>query len=255
LKNLCLGLMIAAVACGLAGAHEGVQPMLPPLKVCMLSGSAEYNSDASLTEFKTFLEGRYNVAATLLFGKDGSDTMPGVEALDSSDLMLVFVRRISLKPDQLARVKKFCEMGKPVVAVRTASHAFQNWLAFDKEVLGGNYNGHYGTGPITQVQFSEKARDHPILAGVKPFTSAYSLYKNTGAAADIDLVMTGAIPGHTEPLAWTRVHKGGRVFYTSLGGPDDFRNEDFRRLIVNAIFWTARRGVEPKGSAPAPAKP
>jgi type 1 glutamine amidotransferase len=88
--------------------------------------------------------------------------------------------------------------------------------------------------------------DHPILAGVKPFTTAYSLYKNTGAAADIELVATGVIPGHTEPLAWARVQNSGRVFYTSLGGPDDFKNESFRRLVVNAIFWTAKRNVEAK---------
>jgi type 1 glutamine amidotransferase len=42
------------------------------------------------------------------------------------------------------------------------------------------------------------------------------------------------------------VHGGGRVFYTSLGGPDDFKNESFRRLVVNAIFWTAKRNVEAK---------
>jgi type 1 glutamine amidotransferase len=55
------------------------------------------------------------------------------------------------------------------------------------------------------------------------------------------LLLTGAIPDHTEPVAWTREHRGGRVFYTSLGGPEDFEKDVFRRLVVNAIFWTAQR--------------
>ena len=250
MKNLCLGLMMAALACtGVRGEEEG--PKMPPLKVCMLSGSAEYKSDESLGAFKPWLEARYNVACTLLSGKDGSSTMPGIEALDSSDLMLVFMRRISLAPDQLARVKKHCRAGKPVIGLRTASHGFQNWLEFDKEVLGGNYKGHYGAGPITEVKVAEKAKDHPILTGLKPFTSTCSLYKNTGAAEAVELLMTGTIPGHTEPLAWTRVQNGGRVFCTSLGGPDDFKNENFRRLIVNAIFWTAKRAVEATSAAAA----
>ena len=252
MKKLLAGLMMAALAGAAARGEEG-GPKIPPLKVCMLSGSAEYKSDESLGEFKPWLEANYNVACTLLFGKDSSASMPGIEALDASDLMFVFMRRIKLAPDPLAHVKKHCQAGKPVVGLRTASHGFQTWLEFDKEVLGGSYNGHYGTGPITEVKFAEKAKGHAILAGVKPFTSAYSLYKNTGAAADIELLATGVIPGHTEPLAWTRVRNGGRVFYTSLGGPDDFRNENFRRLVVNAIFWTAKRSVEAR--SPAAAKP
>ena len=31
------------------------------------------------------------------------------------------------------------------------------------------------------------------------------------------------------------------MFYTSLGVPDDFQNESFQRMIVNAIFWTTER--------------
>jgi type 1 glutamine amidotransferase len=249
-RRLPAAVMLVTLACA-AGRAETAAPAAP-LKICMLSGSAEYNSDASLAEFKTFLDGRYNVACTLLSAKDGSDSMPGIEAVDSTDLLVVFMRRISLKADDLAHVKKYCEAGKPVVGIRTASHAFQNWLAFDKEVLGGNYSGHYGTGPITEVKFDGGARDHPILAGVEPFTSHYSLYKNTGAAADIRVLATGVIPGHSEPLAWTRVHGGGRVFYTSLGGPDDFKNENFRRMLVNAIFWTAGRNAEPRAFSPKP---
>jgi type 1 glutamine amidotransferase len=228
-----------------------------PLKVCLVSASAEYKSDESLAEFQKFLEAGYNAACTRVFGADKGDTLPGMEALDSCDVMVLFTRRVKLPEDQLDRVKKYFQAGRPVVGIRTASHAFQNWLEFDKEVLGGNYNNHYGAGPVTQVSLVEKAKEHPILAGVKPFTSPASLYKNTGAAADIELLLNGTITDPkekkevTHPLAWTRIHNGGRVFYTSLGSPADFTNENFRRMIVNAIFWTTKRAVEVKSAAPA----
>src|SRR5207245_4780261 len=155
--------------------------------------------------------------------------------------MLLFTRRLTISGEQLERIKRYCRSGKPIVAVRTASHAFQNWLTLDKEVLGGNYHGHYKEGPVTKISVAAKATGHPILAGVEPFESVGSLYKNTGLAADSEILLTGNIPEHTEPIAWTRTHNGGRIFYTSLGHPEDFKNANFRRLLTNALFWTANR--------------
>jgi type 1 glutamine amidotransferase len=68
-----------------------------------------------------------------------------------------------------------------------------------------------------------------------------SLYKNNEIAPDTEVLMTGTNPEATEPITWTRMHKGGRVFYTSLGHPDDFQIESFRRLLANALFWAAGR--------------
>lgn len=46
------------------------------------------------------------------------------------------------------------------------------------------------------------------------------------------------------PVTWAHTYKGGRTIYTSMGVPEDFRDENFRRLLTNAIFWTARRDPE-----------
>jgi putative membrane-bound dehydrogenase-like protein len=211
-----------------------------PLKVCLVSGSVEYKSDESLDAFQKHLENHYNVKCTRAFRKTDND-LPGLENLQTCDVAFFFTRRLTITGDQLDRVKKYCQAGKPIVAIRTASHGFQNWLAFDKEVLGGNYSNHYKVGPMTEVQIVDKAKDHPVLAGVKPFHSVASLYKNTGVAKDVEVLLTGSIPEHMEPIAWTRMHNGGRVIYTSLGHPDDFKDDNFKRLLVNALFWTAKR--------------
>ena len=77
--------------------------------------------------------------------------------------------------------------GKPVVGVRTASHSFQNWLEFDKLVLGCNYGRHYGTGKdgikTTITPASKEATNHPILRGIdlagSTWESTASLYRVT----------------------------------------------------------------------------
>jgi len=211
-----------------------------PIGVCLVSGSLEYRSDESLVAFQEHVEKRYPVKCTRAFIRTESD-LPGLEALDRCDCMLLFTRRLTISGEQLERVKRYCRRGGAIVALRTASHAFQNWLELDKEVLGGDYRGHYGNKEQPRVKIVPAAKDHPILRGFEPYTSAGSLYKNPKIAADTAVLLTGTIPGHTEPAAWTRVQRGGRVFYTSLGHPEDFRQAGFLRLLAGAIFWTCRR--------------
>ncbi len=225
-----------------------------PLRVCLVSGSAEYDSDASLAAFQKYLEERCEVRCTLTKAH-GFDDLPGLEALDDCDVALFFTRRLTITGEQLERVKKYCLSGRPIVAVRTASHGFQNWLEFDKLVLGGNYQGHFGGGPTTEVTIVPSAKDHPALDGPVPIRSRGSLYRTAPLASDCTVLMTGSTPesNGSQPAAWTRVHNGGRVFYTSLGAQQDFENATFRRFLSNALFWAAGRNVEQK-ELPLPSK-
>jgi type 1 glutamine amidotransferase len=208
------------------------------LKLCMISGSFEYDSEESLSIFRDYTEKNYGLQPSMIVYRTEDDKQ-SLEPIDDADVLLVFTRRLNTAGEELERFKAYCAQGRPIVGVRTASHAFQNWLAFDKEVLGGNYHGHYGSGPICHVEIEPSARDHPILEGVSPFDSRGSLYKNTPIAEDTCLLLNGRIEEHFEPVAWTRLHKGGRVFYTSLGHQGDFRHENFLRLLANAVFWAA----------------
>ena len=219
----------------------------PPLEVCLVSGSAEYDSDTSLTALKQYLEEGYDARCILLKAR-GFEDLPGLEALDDCDVALFFTRRLTLDREQLARVKKYCLSGKPLVAVRTASHGFQNWLEFDKLILGGNYHNHFEGGPALTVTVAPAARDHPVLHGVGPLDSTASLYKTAPLVEGCKLLLTGLTleSGGPQPVAWARTHMGARVFYTSLGAQSDFANPAFRRLLANALFWTAGRGTAEK---------
>lgn len=215
-----------------------------PLKVCILSGCAEYKTEESLPPFQKYLEQNFNVSCTWALRK-ANDDLSGLEQLDDCDVAFVYIKRMQLAGEQLERFKKYATSGRPIVGVRTASHAVQTWLDFDHEVLGGNYKGHQPVGPVTKIELTGDAKKHPILSGVELTTANDSLYKNEGHSTDINVLLTGSIPDQpTEALAWTRQYKGGRIFYTSLGTPETFQETAFRRMLANALFWTAGRDVE-----------
>jgi putative membrane-bound dehydrogenase-like protein len=215
------------------------------LKVVMVSGSFEYKSDDSLAALKKHLEANYPVECTLVIAKAQKDTaLAGLDALDKCDVAVFFTRRLELEGDALERVKKYVKSGKPIVGIRTASHGFQKWLEMDKDVLGGDYKGHFGAG-VAEVKATDKGKDHPILKGVTAFKTNGSLYKNPNVAADVTVLLQGYMGKESEPVAWTREKDGRRVFYTSLGHPDDFKDENFVRLLTNGLAWATKTELKP----------
>ena len=74
------------------------------------------------------------------------------------------------------------------------------------------------------------------------------MYRTDPIADDCTLLMTGSITDkgkvETQPLTWTRLHNGGRVIYSGLGHPDDFKVPAFRRMLTNAIFWSMEKEGE-----------
>ena len=211
-----------------------------PLKLCMLSGSFEYESESSLTIFRDYMEREHPVRADLIVYRSEDDHQ-SLSAIEETDVLLVFARRLNVDGEELERFKAYCGQGRPIVGVRTASHAFQNWLAFDREVLGGNYQMHWEHGPRARVRFEPGSEGHPLLEGVAEFSSSGSLYRNTPIVPDASLLMSASTEEHDEPVTWTRTHAGGRVFYTSLGHQEDFEEPNFLRLLANAVLWCGGR--------------
>ncbi|MFP6763693.1 MAG: ThuA domain-containing protein, partial [Planctomycetaceae bacterium] len=149
--------------------------------------------------------------------------------------------------------------GKPIIGIRTASHAFSlrgkpipdglaDWESWDADIMGGNYSNHYGEGPAVRISVPAQAAQHPILAGVDTakLTGTGSLYVVSPLRKSATTLLTGKIPDRdSEPIAWTNtaVH-GNRVFYTSLGHTGDFKQPAFGRLLSNALHWAASLPVD-----------
>lgn len=234
-------LLSSLLLLGLLTAHARTQE-LAPLKIHML-GAGEYKPVESLTAFKKYLEEHYRVECSTSFGKDGK-SLPNLDALKNADVMVVFLRRMNLPEEQMAIIRDHWEKGKPVVALRTASHGFQeadNRL-FAGKVLGGEYKGPGSyTAPFKAIS-TEAQKEHPVLRGVGPIDSRGRYNFDKLAEAAIVLQVVDA-PGKKvpSPVSWVHSYKGGRTFFSTMGVPEDFENETFRRLLTNAIFWTAQR--------------
>jgi len=229
-------------------------------RVVFISAENEYKAAETLPEFARELQMKFGLYCEVLQG-DQNIRSPdrykicGMETLAAADLAVIFVRRRAFPAQQMQYLHDYLARGGPLVGLRTASHAFDtrgdtppgyaDWPRFDPEVLGGNYNSHYGDGPTTTVTAAPASINHPVLAGVQlPFTSIGSLYKASPLRDTTTLLLTGAIPDkQPEPVAWTNTYNKSRVFYTSLGHPDDFKNPQFRKILVNAIFWAINKSV------------
>lgn len=226
-------------------------------KLVMLIAEPEYETAKTLPVFAAAQLARdFRVVTVSGSTATGENTFDAIHEIADADVLLVSVRRRTPPQAQLDAVRRHVQAGKPVVGIRTASHAFAlgknqkltdgnaDWPEWDAEVLGGNYANHHGKGPATTATAStEEAARHPILRGITlPFTSESSLYRNTPLRAGTTALLTGAIPGQpAEPVAWIFTRAGGgRTFYTSLGGPSDFANPAFVQLLRNGILWAAQ---------------
>jgi nicotinamidase-related amidase/type 1 glutamine amidotransferase len=229
-------------------------------RVVFISAESEYKAEQSLPEFAHELETKYGLCCEVLQGStkktgQGRYYVAGMEALTNADLAVLFARRRALPAEQMKYFRNYMDSGRPLIGLRTASHAFDTrgsapagyaeWQKLDPEVLGGNYHGHHGNGPKCTVTIAAGADSHPILAGVQmPFTSNGSLYEVRPLTDSTTRLLIGTIPDkEPEPVAWTNSYKNSRIFYTSLGHPDDFQNSQFRRLLINAVFWAMDKPV------------
>lgn len=224
----------------------------------MIMAEAEYKTKKTLPEFAARNLGKHFRVSTVFADEKDRNSIPGIEVINEADIVLFSVRRRVLHEKAMRAIKKYVKSGKPVVGIRTASHAFslngkkppaelQDWPAFDAEVFGGNYHGHHANDLKSLISINESQKHNPILTGIpnKPFTQAYSLYEVSPLAKKTTVLMTGKIKGlPVEPVAWTFKRKdGGKSFYTSLGHPGDFKNPEFVRLLANGIYWAA--GLNP----------
>ena len=180
----------------------------------------------------------------------------GLEALADADALLVSVRRRPLPADDLQAIRNFVAAGKPVLGIRTASHAFclrdkdspglAQWPEFDAEVFGGSYTNHYGNEFVTNVRVSPDC-EHELVPlsqrGVALYESKGSLYRVTPLQPGTKTLWLGAISDQApEPVAWTFVRKdSGKSFYTSLGHFSDFENDAFCAMLLNAAYWLTDR--------------
>ena len=274
---------------GFDGAGKGKE-------IVLISGDEEYRSEEALPQLGKILAKHHGFKCTVVFSQDAetgvinpdnSHNIPGLEALKTADLMIIATRFRDLVDDQMAHIDAYVRAGKPIIGMRTATHAFNigggkkyskyshnRKGGFGKQILGDtwlNHHGHHGR-ESTRGLIAKGQENHPILKGIKDGdiwgpTDVYGV--RPLAATCKPLVMGQVLKGMKfddepvegrknnpmMPVGWTNSHKGddgatGRVFTTTMGAATDLLAEGTRRMMVNAAYWAV--GLE--GKIPAKSK-
>lgn len=221
-------------------------------KIAVVINEPEYQTEQTLTKYVEENLRRDHRIRFIYGSESQPDTFPSISSIADADLLILSVRRRTPPKEQLDVIRDFIASGKPVIGIRTSSHAFHlrnqqpdagftDWPTFDADVIGGNYTNHYGNDLVATIAMVDQQVDHPILKDLdqKPFTAGGSLYKVSPLNPNATALLVGAIVGQEpEPVAWTFIRKdSGRTFYTSLGAVQDFDNASFVTLLRNAVDW------------------
>ena len=252
--------------------------------IVLVSGDEEYRSEELIPQLGKILAKHHGFKCTVLFaidGKDGTinpeqlDNLPGLEALDSADLMVIFTRFRDLPDDQMKHIVDYINSGKPIVGLRTSTHAFNfrkhktyakyGFRArdfeggFGRQVLGETWISHYGRHQreSTRGLIAKGMENHPIVKGLRDIWGPSDVYGITTLAGDSKPVIMGQVlttmepnsapkPGKDlVPIAWIKTYTGtsgkpARVFTTTMGHGGDLKNAGVRRMLINACYWGLR---------------
>jgi type 1 glutamine amidotransferase len=253
--------MTALLAACLAGTA-------PAQHVVFVTGDDEYRSEFSMPMIARILEARHGMKTSVAYARptpQSNTNIEGLEALRSADLAVIFVRWRELPENQLQPILDYVNSGKPLVGLRTSTHAFRYPKGSPREALndgfgtdvwGQKWIRHHGAQSSTDVEVLAERASHPILRGVEPKFHARSwLYVVDPLAGDCTPLLSGRAVNPAggrdwspQPVAWTKTYKGSRVFFTTLGHPEDFQVESMRRLVVNGIYWSLGKEVPRSGA-------
>jgi len=219
-----LALPLSLLAAGVV--YEGGDGAGKGKHIVLVSGDEEYRSEEALPQLGKILAKHHGFKCTVLFaiGEDGTinpnaSNIPGLEALKSADLMVVFLRFRNLPDDQMKHIVDYLDAGKPVIGIRTATHAFNipggktyskyshsareagYEQGFGRQVLGETWINHHGRhGSQSQRGIVAKGQEsHPILRGIKD--------GDVWGPSDVYSVRL-PLPGDSQPLVLGQVLTG-----------------------------------------------
>jgi type 1 glutamine amidotransferase len=162
--------------------------------IVLISGDEEYRSEEALPQLAKILSKHHGFKCTVLFAIDPKtgvvnpiqkDNIPGLESLKTADLMIIFTRFRDLPDEQMQHIVDYVESGRPIIGIRTATHAFdirrgktyakygynnKDWDGgFGRQVLGETWINHHGQHgrQSTRGIIANGMQGHPIVRGIE----------------------------------------------------------------------------------------
>jgi hypothetical protein len=194
--------------------------------IVLVSGDEEYRSEETLPQLAKILARHHGFKCTVLFAidrKDGTinpnqnDNIPGLEALQTADLMVLFTRFRNLPDEQMKYLVHYIESGRPIIGLRTATHAFAlkdsksygkyTWQSkewdggFGRQVLGETWINHHGQHgkQSTRGIIARGQENHPVVRGIED--------DDIWGPTDVYRVRL-PLPGDSKPLVMGQVLEG-----------------------------------------------
>jgi hypothetical protein len=153
--------------------------------IVLVAGDEEYRTEESMPMLAKILAKTHGFNCVVLFSTDEKEgfidpnnqkNIRGTEMLDNAQLMVIGTRFRQLPEAQLAPFARFLNAGKPVIGIRTATHAFSGgaktgdfkWSDFGLKILGERWVSHHGAhkkeGTRSVIESANSKND--ILRGV-----------------------------------------------------------------------------------------
>ena len=294
MKSRLIALLLTVISTSLFAGPLTYQPDADQAngkKLVFIASDHEYRSEETLPALARIMAKHHGFECVVVFGIDekdgtivaGKSNLPGIEALDDADGLVIFTRFLAPPDEQMKHLDAYLNHGGPVVALRTSTHGFrypkdsessyrkyhfqydgEEYLkGFGHQVQGQTWVGHYGKNhqQSTRITIEPGKENHPILKGVSDIWVHVGGY-NAEPQDDWN-ILTTAQPlmsmeqdGEPDPSKppkaseWTRTYKNspdgkeGRSFTSLYGTSEDILNEGYRRMLVNAIYWSI--GMENK---------
>jgi hypothetical protein len=226
--------------------------------IVLVAGDDEYRSEESMPMMAKLLSQHYGFKTTVLFPIDPStgdvvpsyqNNIPGLENLESADLMIMLIRFRELPDSQTKYIEDFLKVGKPIIGLRTSTHGFAyqkdktspfaKWTwngkeagwekGFGKRIFGETWINHHGIhakeGSRSLIDGVQQMNDHPILRGVNDIWVPEDVYGIQSLPEDVEVLIYGqSTAGMTAeaapiweksvmPIAWTKPYQieGGKT--------------------------------------------
>ena len=217
------------------------------IKVAIVTGGHDFDREPFFELFDSFENIEYVEAVQ----SDQSELFEDISGWDY-DVILLYNMTQEISPRRQENFVKLLEDGVGVVAIHHSIGAFQGWSEY-KRIIGSKFyleetqeGGvvHKAGGYKHDVDFTLYVKDsqHPVTRDLRDFLIHDETYKGCVFEPDNRVLLTTNHPTSDEPVCWVRNYKGGRVFYVQVGhGPEVFFDENYRKLICQAIGWCVGR--------------
>jgi len=143
---------------------------------------------------------------------------------------------------------EFLEAGKGMVVLHHAIIDNQHWPWWYEDVAGGRYLLQpEGSQPASTYEHDVKlkihpVRPHPITAGIGAFEIVDEVYNRMWRSPKSQVLLEADKPEGEKAVAWIGPWQKSRVVVIQLGhGREAHQDPNYRKLLRNAILWSAGR--------------